>query len=148
MKTNSKLLLRTLLIVFVCSWSERIYPSEVDINTAKRVAINCFTERSEKIVSDIRITNVIEEKENSETIFYVITFSEKGFVLVAADDIVKPILGYSTESNYDESNHPPAFEFYILERLKKQIYAAKKANIFLDLSRSVMSSRQPVLPGR
>ena len=100
METNSKLLLRTLLILLVCSWSERIYPTEVDINTAKRVAINWFTERAEKTVSDIRITNIIEEKEKGETIFYVMTFSEKGFAMVAADDIVQPILGYSTESNY------------------------------------------------
>jgi len=101
----------------------------VDINTAKRVAINWFTERAEKTVSDIRITKVIEEKEKGETIFYVMIFSEKGFVLIAANDIVQPILGYSTKSKYAEGNHSPAFEFYILKRFRRQIYATSQANI-------------------
>ena len=132
MKTNSKLLLRILLILLIYSWSECMYPKDVDITTAKRVAINWYSERSKKPILDIRITNVIEEKENGETIFYVLTFPEKGFVMVAADDIVQPILGYSITSTYSEENHPPAFEFYILERLKKQIGAAKEAKISPD----------------
>jgi hypothetical protein len=129
MKSNLNFLFKTLLTLLICSWSFSVFTKEVDISTAKRVAINWFTERAEKTVSDIRITKIIEEKENEETIFYVMIFSEKGFVLIAADDIVKPVLGYSIKSNYAEGNHSPAFEFYILKRFRKQIYAAKQAKI-------------------
>ncbi|MDO5569922.1 MAG: C10 family peptidase [Bacteroidales bacterium] len=42
--------------------------------------------------------------------FYIYNISDNsGFVIVASDDIVSPILGYSTENGISEDNLPPAF---------------------------------------
>ena len=38
--------------------------------------------------------------DNGQTAFYVFAVQPKGFVIVSADDRSKPILGYSTESNF------------------------------------------------
>lgn len=35
-----------------------------------------------------------------DKVFYVFAVSPKGFVIVSADDRMRPILGYSTESNF------------------------------------------------
>ena len=133
MKSNLNFLLKTLLTLLICSWSFSVFTKEVAVNTAKNVAINLYTERADNLIPNDGISRIIEEKEKGETIFYVMIFSEKGFVLVSADDIVQPILGYSFESTYDENNHSPAFEFFILKRYKKEIYAAKQAKVTANI---------------
>jgi len=133
MKSNLNFLLKTLLTLLICSWSFSVFTKEVAVNTAKNVAINLYTERADNLIPNNGISRIIEEKEKGETIFYVMIFSEKGFVLVSADDIVQPILGYSFESTYDENNHSPAFEFFILKRYKKEIYAAKQAKVTANI---------------
>jgi len=108
------------------------FAEDVDILTAKNVAINLYNERVDNAVFNIGISSVIEEKENGETVFYVLKYTKKGFAIIAANDIFQPVLGYSFESDYDENDHSPAFDFFIIKRFKKQIYAAKQAKISPD----------------
>ncbi len=43
-------------------------------------------------------------RSSAEPTFYLYTHSSGGFVIVAGDDCVQPILGYSTDGAYDSSN--------------------------------------------
>ena len=52
--------------------------------------------------------------------FYIINIRETGFAIVAADDRVYPLLGYSFNHYYSENNHPIQFSD-MLEFFKKQI---------------------------
>ncbi|MEZ5196849.1 MAG: Spi family protease inhibitor [Bacteroidales bacterium] len=81
--------------IFICNYT---YSKEVDHNQARIVALNLCSERAEIPIGNIRISHVVDHLENGETVFYTVVFSEKGFALIAANDIVKPILGYSFES--------------------------------------------------
>jgi len=48
--------------------------------------------------------------------YYVFNINEAqngGFVIVAADDAVKPVLGYSDNGKYDENDLPPNFAYFI-----------------------------------
>ena len=58
-----------------------------------------FTIHSLKSVS---ITETYLINDNTETVFYIFNMSNNGFIMVAADDIVYPVLGYSFESTYNE----------------------------------------------
>ncbi|MBE0655812.1 MAG: C10 family peptidase, partial [Bacteroidales bacterium] len=117
-----------LMIIIVFSTQAK----NVDINTAKNVAINIFTERSGHPNKQALIDKILEEKENGVTVFYIITYADKGFAIISAEDAIKPVLGYSFESYYNEYDHAPAFEFYILERFRKQIYAVKATKKIQD----------------
>lgn len=44
---------------------------------------------------------------------YLFTGTHGGYVLVAADDAVRPILGYSATSNFDPNNMPPALQEWL-----------------------------------
>jgi hypothetical protein len=49
-------------------------------------------------------------------------------VLVAGDDVIKPILGYSDNGNYDENNLPPAFVYW-MDCLQEDIEYAIENNL-------------------
>ena len=45
--------------------------------------------------------------------FYVFNFGDKGFVIIAADDAYRPVIGYSDASTFDADNIPPALIDYL-----------------------------------
>ena len=127
MKTKiTYLIIPVWIMVFYCQ-NPNAVAGKVDIKTAENVALNLYAERSGQALKNAAISRIIEEKEAGETVFYVMVYSSKGFAIISAEDAVKPILGYSFESAWNENDHAPAFEFYILERFRKQIYAVMQA---------------------
>ena len=52
--------------------------------------------------------------------FYVVTMGETGFVIVAADDCITPVLGYSTISRFDPDNVPENVSAF-LENYRQEI---------------------------
>ncbi|MBN1338898.1 MAG: C10 family peptidase [Bacteroidales bacterium] len=131
-KQGHTILLKALITVFLLLTTIFAFADYVDVIKAKRVALNLHAGRSGDVLKSPTIARVIENRENGETVFYVIEYHPKGFAIISADDCVQPVLGYSFESGYDENDMPPAFEFYILTRLRKQIYAARKAGVEPD----------------
>lgn len=45
--------------------------------------------------------------------FYVFNIGDKGFVIIAADDAHRPVIGYSDQSTFDANNIPPALVDYL-----------------------------------
>ena len=52
--------------------------------------------------------------------YYIFNFTNKGYVIVSADDGVPPVLAYSFEGNYSPDNQPPQFINW-MEGYAKQI---------------------------
>ncbi|MCK4654051.1 MAG: C10 family peptidase, partial [Candidatus Cloacimonetes bacterium] len=90
-------------------------------------ARNWYSERIDDGPTKLEIVETFIEKENSENIYCIFNFNPPvgGFVMVSADDIVVPILGYSFEQNYGLKNHPPQFDA-MLANFKEQIVYAKE----------------------
>ncbi|MCB2219839.1 MAG: C10 family peptidase [Bacteroidetes bacterium] len=110
-----------ILIILVIIFAMSTRAKNIDINTAKTIAINLFTERAGQPNKTASIAEIIEEKEHGVTYLYIVKYTGKGFAVVAGNDLIKPIVGYSFESQYNEGDHSPAFEFYILERYQNII---------------------------
>ena len=60
------------------------------------------------------------ERQNLELVytgpegaFYVFNIGDKGFVIIAADDAYRPVIGYSNQSTFDANNIPPALVDYL-----------------------------------
>ena len=64
-------------------------------------------------------------KQDEDPCFYVFNSSEKGFVIVSADDSIEPIFGYSDENSFDERNIPPAMVEY-LENMRLDMLQKRK----------------------
>ena len=73
------------------------------------------------------------ERQNLELVytgqddaFYVFNIGDRGFVIIAADDAHRPVIGYSDQSTFDANNIPPALVDYLdgmatsINRLKRR----------------------------
>ena len=62
--------------------------------------------------------------EYGEPIYYIVYLEPSGFVIVSADDLVEPIIGFAEEGTYDSSPDSP-FGALVTKDLKGRIAAAR-----------------------
>ena len=107
---------RNLLLTLIIALSLSVLGNPVDENTAKQLAQNFWKEnnimgvRGDKVfkkkMDDARFVNVAPQCGYSE--FYIFNNEDgKGFVIIASDDRITPILGYSYDNNFAAENLPP-----------------------------------------
>lgn len=71
----------------------------VDVDKAMSLGIK-FMNANTEIKSSQAVLSYTAVADNGQAAFYVFGLQPRGFVIVSADDRMKPILGYSTESNF------------------------------------------------
>lgn len=102
----TKRILCSLVSIYILLFSYQVNSAPVSLQTAKTVAENFFKQNSasKNVVAVLKETK--RENANSKSFYNVdyfifdITGDLKGFVIVAGDDIIVPILAYSTEGNF------------------------------------------------
>jgi hypothetical protein len=108
-----------------------VLAKQVDENTAKQVAQTFLS--NTKNAQNLRVSTSLDmvykatssnssttAKIQQTTFFYVFNTGKGGFVIVAGDDNVLPILGYSDEGAFDPSNIPTNAQKWF-EEYKSQI---------------------------
>ena len=91
---------RTLVsLLLVALFFGGLQAKPVDVATAKSLGIK-FMNTNTAIRSAQADLVYTACADNGQAAFYVFGVQPKGFVIVSADDRAKPILGYSTESNF------------------------------------------------
>jgi hypothetical protein len=122
---------KTVLLACAVFVFSSTFAAQVDEQTARQVARNFVTFYSEatQIKGHLELELVYSSLSSGQTflgsqpqkvLFYVYNFDSRGFVIVAGDDAVRPILGYSDEEAYDPEQLPPSVEKW-LEDYKEQI---------------------------
>ncbi len=119
MKTR-KLLFLSILLLSTISF---VFGKNVDINDAKKVAVNFYYEKVNQFVqtinySEIRIKDSFVKKVNNEVVFYAFDMENGGFVIVSAEDAFVPVIGYSYKGFYPKTadgltNYGSYMESYI-----------------------------------
>jgi hypothetical protein len=89
-------------------FSNNLSAKNVDLETAKRVAINYFSTEAALSKTVLKITEVIPFENKGELAFRIINFNPKGYIVVSAEDNTIPVLGYGLESNFTANDAPPA----------------------------------------
>ena len=94
----------------------------IDETTAKQLAQNFWKENNtmgvrdgkvfKKQMDEARFVNVAAQHGYTEFFIFNNT-AGKGYVIMAADDCVTPILGYSYENNFEEGELPPNFKAWL-----------------------------------
>jgi len=92
--------------------------AQVGPEKASQVARNFYTEKrmaaEPKAAFSLHTERIITLAEKNIPLIYVVSFEDAGgFVLVSADDRLKPVLGYSFEGKYNENNLPPAYTEWV-----------------------------------
>ena len=92
---------------------------------AERVAINWMTSVAGPYAPSLALRDVSTEEVRGRAVFYVVSFEPSGFVIVAADDALPPVLAYSYETHYMREGRPRAFEVWA-GQVKREVQAASR----------------------
>ncbi len=92
------------------------YGKQVDVNTAKNIAQAFLSASSNsflKSAANLQLVYSAQSKSGNaaspvqpSAFYYIFNAAQQGFVIVAADDAVTPILGYSDQGAFDPENVP------------------------------------------
>jgi len=126
-----KTILFSAFLLVVCIYFS--FSNPISISTANQVAENFFRAGKVETLSqkDIKLLYVAKDDISgidgaaAEPYFYVYSGDGKSFVIVAGDDAVRPILGFSFDSDFRASEIPENVQFW-LNTYKKQIEYARQ----------------------
>lgn len=124
--------------LFVVLLSLSIFPlsaERISKEAAKRIAFHFLQEKGAVLKNDASLSFVHEkiEKRSSEKdpALYVFNHSEgEGFVIIAGDDRVKPVLGYSLVQNFPNGDLPCNVSAW-LEEMQTQIERLRDGEILI-----------------
>ena len=100
--------------------------SPVSVEQARRIGLKYVQSHSARQATELNLAYT-EMTESGNPAVYVFNF-DRGFVLVSADDVARPILGFSDDESYDASNVPDGFAYY-LRFYARQIAYAQEVNL-------------------
>jgi hypothetical protein len=106
-----------LLCTFALSCTtSNLFAEKISQQTAKLVAKNFFYETSRKVeYENISVSEVYDVKREENSVYYAFNFTDGGFVIVSADDLFTPIIGFSTEGAYSEIDAPENWQWLMNE---------------------------------
>ncbi len=93
-----------------------VFGKIIPINEAQKVALNKFYELtgvSQKEALSLLQKPIIVNDENGEPLYYVFNFSKGGFVIVSAEDLYYPIIGYSDKFTFRNDNQPANVKYWM-----------------------------------
>ena len=118
-----KLILTIFIGIFV---SLQIFAKPITIEDAKKVAKNFLYENESITQNDLKFSDAIIFKEQSN-LFYIFNFKNRtGFIIISATDNYTPIIAYSTESYYDKEKQAPQFVELMKDYAKQVEFTIKQ----------------------
>ena len=120
-----------LTLLFVICLVTNVYAQGVSVERAKRIG-EMFVKEStslgkERDVINSALSHTFKSSDSTPSI-YVFNVDGGGFVVVSAEEKVKPILAYSTNGSFDAENMAPGFNF-TLTSYQDEIEFVRKNNI-------------------
>lgn len=97
---------------------QQAYSRAVDITAQTNITATQTTGQPELLYT------VADTFTGSATAYILAESGKPGFIVVSADDIAVPLLGYSSESGFDAENMPPSMKAW-LDGYAREIAAAK-----------------------
>lgn len=107
-----------LIALFAFCLILNIHAAEVTIEKASLTARNAYFEKSDLYYNSLAYSNVVIQEsfakpnDNSPD-YYVFTFSKGGFVIIAAEDGLSPVIGYSITGKYEDEDQPDSYRNFI-----------------------------------
>lgn len=123
--------MRNILFILCCFFSGLVLADNVTVEQAKSVATNFFRASTQTRSASPQLQMVWDGEDAStrtattEPAFYVFNRTDdKGFIIIAGDDIAMPVLGYSFEHPFKAENMPANLKAW-LQGLRSQINEAR-----------------------
>lgn len=108
------------VLTYIQLWSKQVDPAEALQVAEKFIKKNINSIQHREISSQLRLVYTAEsevnklKKNHSQKYYYVYNIGTKqGFIIISADDINYPIIGYSNSGYYDVANLPDNFQSWM-----------------------------------
>lgn len=122
-----RIIIKLLTLIFALFFSINNWAAEVNKEDAKQLALNFFWEKSGGTLSEITIEKEFIQWKDAVPVYYIFNLN-KGFIIVAANDAVFPVLGYSFDNNFPTDELPENIRVW-LESYQDQIaYSIQKGS--------------------
>ena len=108
---------KNLLVILALLWGiTTLHAKPVDVGNAQRLGLNFIQNKALFAKNAVNHMNLAYtcHADNGMATAYVFNFNG-GFVIVAADDVSSPILGYSDQGNFDYESAPDGLRFMLGE---------------------------------
>ena len=111
-----------MLVVLFLATAMALFGKTISVKEAENEAIKFLYSRNVECKNGVKrmavksapLSLVYEVKADAgNSNLYVFNQGEQGFVVVAGDDKINPILGYADEGVFDENNMPDGFRFWL-----------------------------------
>ena len=117
---------KIIFLLFFQIYGLILFSNPVSVSYATQIALNYFEFLSGK--SNLLVDTTHVKYYNGSISYYIICFSDGGYVYISSDNAAVPILGYSLDAIYDESDLPPAYLWW-MEKYSKEIEYIKQNNL-------------------
>ncbi|MBF0203806.1 MAG: C10 family peptidase [Desulfamplus sp.] len=127
-----------LFLFLLFSPFNQIYAIQIQEKLVKRLVINWVYEKwgvlyepSNLTTVDVVKTAIVDDGEQKNC-YYVLNFSNSGWIIVAADNVSFPIIAYSQSGKYSKTNHPKQFNNWmknVANQISNAIDLEKKSKI-------------------
>ena len=114
------------LMMTLALFVSQLIASPVGVEQARQLGLKYVQNHSAKQVAELTLAYT-EMTESGNPAVYVFNY-DGGFVLVSADDVARPILGFSDEESFDATLVPDGFAYY-LRFYARQIAFAQENNL-------------------
>lgn len=104
------------LLFWVSILSQALFATHVDIATAVNTARNFYYSALNINAATKDIPEVVSTENyfsGNILTYYIVNFSNKGYVIVSSDDEFYPVIGYSDEANLNPADIPPAMRWWL-----------------------------------
>ncbi|MCB2173834.1 C10 family peptidase [bacterium] len=112
-----------LILIFCCHSHALAKP--VDLQTAQQVAANMIFAKSRRQIERHNIAAAFTETVDAEAIYYTFNLPGGGWIIISADDVVHPVVGFSLHGSYSPQDRRPVQFDQWMENVKNQIQHAK-----------------------
>jgi len=110
-----------------------LFAGNISQKQAKKVAVNFYFEKynqhqDQLAYKSVDINSTFIDKDEAQIYYYVFHFNTGGFVMISAEDCLKPVLGYSFDSEYKTEDQPLNIKFW-MGQYRDQISYARQNNL-------------------
>src|ERR1700746_1144978 len=106
-KKSNAMIKKLFFTIAILFFGTLMFAHTVTMDVAKTVTTNWYTHYKSNGITDYSMSDSYETQYNGVTTFYTFLFSSGGFVMVPADDIILPIIGYSVDQTIESRYNIP-----------------------------------------
>lgn len=122
---------KNILFGLACfAFSGALWAAPVTPQNAQKAALHFMQMETGNHAVSLKQFDYPQNEKYNQAAFYVFTTEQQpGFVIISADDAVRPVLGYSTNNDFAEVGNISPEVSYWLDWYAQQIYAVQQNNL-------------------